>query len=71
MANFNKIEKWEYKTISHETTGLAGGILEIGKFNEELNAYGNDSWELVSGFDTNQNQGANRFMATVFKRLVV
>lgn len=60
--------QWEYKTKEFATTGFAGGILDIRDFNDSLNDYGNDGWELVSCFDTNQSQGASRKVIAVLKR---
>lgn len=61
--------KWEYKTVEFDTRGFfAGGLLDISTFNETLNNNGNDGWELVSCFDTNQSYGASRKVIAVFKR---
>lgn len=62
------MNSWEYKTIEFDTKGWAGGILDINAFNESLNINGNDGWELVNCFDTNQAQGASRKVIAVFKR---
>lgn len=61
--------EWEYKTIKTETSGMLGGILDIEEFDLKLNAFGREGWELVSVFDTNQSQGATRFVIAVLKRL--
>ncbi|MEO3944907.1 DUF4177 domain-containing protein [Gorillibacterium sp. CAU 1737] len=60
--------EWEYKTIKTETSGMLGGILDIEEFDLKLNALGREGWELVSVFDTNQSQGATRFVIAVLKR---
>lgn len=60
--------QWEYKTIEFEAKGFVGGILDISTFNESLNNFGRDGWELVSCFDTNQAYGASRKVIAVFKR---
>lgn len=60
--------KFEYKTIKFETTGFAGGILDVDKFNTKLNELGRDGWELVTCFDTNYSQGGSRFVIAVLKR---
>ena len=62
------MQKWEYKTIKVETKGVMGGILETSAFDGVLNQMGNDGWELVSAFDTNQAYGASREAIAVFKR---
>jgi hypothetical protein len=65
------MQNWEYKTIKLNTTGgLAGGILDIEKFDGILNELGSNGWEMVSAFDTNQSYGASRDVIAVFKRQI-
>lgn len=64
------MNKWEYKTIKFGTRGFTGGILELDDFDYELNNLGQQGWELVSCFDTNQGHGATREVIAVFKRLI-
>lgn len=59
---------WEYKGIEFDSTGFAGGLLDLDKFNESLNEVGRDGWELVSCMTTNQSHGATRKIVAVFKR---
>lgn len=51
-----------------ETKGFIGGILEIKDFDCQLNKLGEEGWELVSCFTTNQGQGTSREVIAVFKR---
>ncbi|HOB19773.1 MAG TPA: DUF4177 domain-containing protein [Candidatus Atribacteria bacterium] len=60
--------RWEYKTLKFETKGITGGILDTDTFNEVLNRYGYEGWELVSCFDTNQSYGSSRYVIAVMKR---
>ncbi|HHY83749.1 MAG TPA: DUF4177 domain-containing protein [Clostridiales bacterium] len=62
------MKNWEYKTLQFETKGFTGGILDIDYFNEMLNRYGSDGWELVNCFDTNQSYGSSRYVIAVLKR---
>ena len=62
--------KWEYKTIKIGTTGFSGGILDEVKFDKYMNDLGQQGWELVTAFDTNQGYGATRDVVAVFKRPV-
>ena len=62
------MDKWEYTTVKVELKGFAGGILDINKFNAELNNLGNDGWELISCFATTGGQGYGREAIAVFKR---
>src|SRR5262245_21662681 len=53
--------KWEYTTVMFATTDWwRGGKLDGEKFNEHLKTLGEEEWELVSVFDTNETQGASR-----------
>lgn len=60
--------RWEYKTVKLATTGFVGGKFDEAKFDAMLNELGRDGWELVSGFDTNQSDGATRVVVAVLKR---
>ena len=60
--------KWEYKTIELATTGFSGGRLNERLLDERMNELGEEGWELVSAFDTNQSYGASRDVVAVFKR---
>lgn len=59
---------WEYKVIKLSTIGFKGGYINISVFNEQLNLYGKEGWELVTSFDTNEDSGKSREVITVFKR---
>ena len=62
------MERWEYTSFKVGTGGLAGGILEIGDFNTELNQLGEQGWELVSCITTNMGKGATREVVAILKR---
>jgi len=62
------MEQWEYKTIKFKTGGFLGGKVDPEEFENELNQYGIDGWELTSCFDTSMSQGASRDIIIVFKR---
>lgn len=61
--------EWEYKVLKTDTTGFAGGKVNENKFEQILNEWGRQGWELVNAFDTNQNYGASRHIVSIFKRL--
>lgn len=63
------MEQWEYRTMKYKTGGFLGGKIDDRDFEEGLNSYGQEGWELVSCFDTSQSQGASRDIIAVFKRL--
>ncbi|NMM52832.1 DUF4177 domain-containing protein [Paenibacillus aquistagni] len=62
------MELWEYRTLKYATGGFLGGKIDEQEFQDELNEYGSQGWELVSCFDTSQSQGASRDIIVVFKR---
>lgn len=62
------MQRWEYKTIKLETSGFCGGILDIAAFDQLLNHWGYQGWELVEGFTTNMNYGESREVIAVLKR---
>jgi hypothetical protein len=62
--------KWQYKTLRLAAHGFLGGKVDLEKFEQELDRLGEDGWELVNAFDTNQSSGATRDVIAVFKRPV-
>lgn len=62
------LDQWEYKTIKYKTIGFLGGKVDEEQFEETLNQYGFDGWELVSCFDTSNSQGQSSDVIIVFKR---
>ena len=59
---------WEYKTIKMETTGWLGGKFSAAELDAMLNELGSQDWELAAAFDTNQTEGATRYIVVIFKR---
>lgn len=62
------MEKWEYQSIKLETEGLMGGIVKVKDLDYELNRLGEQGWELVSCFSTNEANGRSREVIAIFKR---
>ncbi|GAB6928137.1 DUF4177 domain-containing protein [Paenibacillus sp. JCM 10914] len=62
------MDQWEYKTLKYATGGFLGGKVNEHAFEELLNSYGIEGWELVSCFDTNSVQGQSREIIAVLKR---
>ena len=60
--------KWEYKTIKIESKGFSGGLFDQDTFERMMNELGQQGWELVNVFDTNQAYGASRYIIGIFKR---
>ncbi|XID94859.1 DUF4177 domain-containing protein [Paenibacillaceae bacterium WGS1546] len=62
------MEQWEYKTLKYKTGGFLGGKVDEEEFEEQLNEFGRQGWELVSCFDTSMGQGTSRDIIVVFKK---
>lgn len=61
--------KWEYRTIKLAATGfLMGGKIDESKLDRMMNDLGEQGWELVSAFDTNEVYGGTRDAVVIFKR---
>ncbi|WP_152403267.1 DUF4177 domain-containing protein [Paenibacillus cellulositrophicus] len=64
------MEQWSYKTVKYKTGGFLGGKVDEEEFEDLLNSYGYEGWELVSCFDTSVSQGQSRDVVAIFKRKV-
>ncbi|NBC69563.1 DUF4177 domain-containing protein [Paenibacillus sacheonensis] len=62
------MEQWEYKTIKFKIGGFLGGKLDPNEFEDMLNQYGVQGWELISCFDTSKYQGESKDIISIFKR---
>ncbi|OME88512.1 MULTISPECIES: DUF4177 domain-containing protein [Paenibacillus] len=62
------MDQWEYKTLKYKTGGFLGGKVNEEEFEDLLNSYGVDGWELISCFDTSVHQGQSRDIIAVMKR---
>ncbi|RAR41489.1 DUF4177 domain-containing protein [Paenibacillus sp. MDMC362] len=62
------MDQWEYKTLKYKTGGFLGGKVDEEEFEDLLNSYGIDGWELISCFDTSVHQGQSRDIIAVMKR---
>ncbi|MGG3508677.1 DUF4177 domain-containing protein [Paenibacillus lautus] len=62
------MDQWEYKTLKYKTGGFLGGKVNEEEFEDLLNRYGIDGWELISCFDTSVHQGQSRDIIAVMKR---
>lgn len=60
---------WEYKTLKTPATGgLLGGKFDETALDLKLNEMGEQRWELVAAFTTNQGYGQSRDLVSIFKR---
>ena len=62
------MEKWEYMTYKYRTGGWLGGKVDTEEFDQALNQFGEQGWEVVSCLDTSVGQGQSRDVLVVFKR---
>lgn len=61
--------RWEYLTLKFGTSGWLGGHVDTAELDAELNALGDDGWEVVAALDTNQSHGQSRYIVVILKRL--
>jgi hypothetical protein len=62
------MDQFEYKTIFTDAKGFFGGKIDQGFMDRQLNQLGDQGWELVSTFASNQSYGSTRWIVSVFKR---
>lgn len=62
------MEKYEYKTFIYDTKGFWGGTVDQNEFQKELNAFGDDGWELVNSISTTQSYGSSKSIVCILKR---
>ena len=60
--------KWEYQTLKLRATGLMGGKFDAAQLDRAMNDLGQQGWELVTAFDTNEAYGSPRDVVVLFKR---
>ena len=60
--------KWEYQTLKLRATGLMGGKFDAAQLDRAMNDLGQQGWELVTAFDTNEAYGSTRDVVVLFKR---
>jgi hypothetical protein len=64
------MNRWEYKTIEIPVEWNWRGEKrdDANALSRELNALGEQGWELVNAFDLNIGHGASRFVVALLKR---
>jgi len=62
------MDQFEYKTIFTDAKGFFGGKIDQGSMDRQLNQLGDQGWELISTFSSNQSYGSTRWIVSVFKR---
>ena len=65
------MDKYEYHTYLYNPNGLFGGKVDADQFNNAINQYGSQGWELVNCVASNQSYGATTHLICVFKRRVL
>ena len=62
--------RWEYKTLALDTTRTWTNktVFDEREFNAQLQALGDDEWELVSVSDINAYDGETATVIAIFKR---
>lgn len=64
------MEKFEYKTLYTDAKGFLGGKVDQAVFQNEINDFGRQGWELVSTVATAQSYGSTRWLISIFKRKI-
>ena len=60
---------WEYLVHTITVAGfMSAGRLDAAEMQNALNWYGQQGWELVNAFDTNQPNGGSLYVVLTFKR---
>lgn len=60
-------QRWEYTFLTHDAKGIVSSYVDEERA-EELNALGNDGWELVAAIPVTEKNGALYRVTYVFKR---
>lgn len=61
--------KWEYTTVLADARkGFGGGKFDVQALTDHLNELGEQGWELVTSFGTNQDLGSTRDVVLIMKR---
>ena len=61
--------RWEYRTIKFPASGgFMGGRIDAETFNQRINELGEQGWEVVNTFVTNQGYGWSRELLAILKR---
>lgn len=62
--------RWEYKTLALDTSRSWTNrtLFDEAAFNSQLQALGDDEWELVSVSDINAYDGESQTVLAIFKR---
>lgn len=62
------MEKFEYKVVTYDPSGLFGGKVKVNQIENQLNMLGEDGWELISCTSSNQSYGSTKSLVCIFKR---
>ena len=63
--------KFEYSTVVFDTTSFfVGSAMDHDAFNQKLNDYGAQGWELVNALALDRMRGSTYEVVAVFKRVV-
>ncbi|WP_269539915.1 DUF4177 domain-containing protein [Cerasicoccus fimbriatus] len=62
------MKRFEYKVIKFDGKGILGGKVDMQDMEQKMNAPGQEGWEAVSVFDTNEAYGSTRWVIATFKR---
>ena len=67
------MKRWEYHSLTFDSAAFGwfsdpSGTIDLDSMHKQMNAMGEQGWELTSAFDTNRVQGGTRSVILLFKR---
>lgn len=62
------MQQFQYLTLRVRETGLIGKRVNPKKLTKSLNELGEEGWELVNSFETNEDEGETKDVFLIFKR---
>ena len=62
--------RFKYKCVIFESKGVLGGHLDAEEFQQALNKYGLQGWEVISINDTENSKGRSRETMVTMKKAI-
>lgn len=60
---------WQYKVVEFDAkSSFMGGLVDVKAMEETLNRLGQEGWEVINGFTTNQGNGYTRKIVYTLKK---
>ena len=62
--------KYIYKVYKTSASGFWGGKVDSEQLELSLNQFGEEGWEIIASFDTNQTYGETKDIVFILKKTV-